>query len=107
MKIQLDKTLPLKVSGGFILMDKIGINSSHNLFLFKTSGFSMWPFLRGGQKIIIKKVLVRDLKVGDLILYRKDNQTICHRLIKKTREGQGQMLYVRGDNAFGFEPVAE
>lgn len=51
--MQLDKTLPLKVSGGFtcaregILMDKIGINSSHNLFLFKTSGFSMWPFLRG------------------------------------------------------------
>jgi len=76
--------------------------------LFETSGFSMWPFLRGREKLLIKKVPVEDLKIGDIILYEKDTQKICHRLVKKKNGREGVSLFVRGDNApYSSERVTE
>lgn len=66
-----------------------------DLLFFKTSGFSMRPFLKEGEKLVIKKTAAKDLRIGDIILYRLDNRLVCHRLIKKTK---GYSIYTRGDN---------
>jgi signal peptidase I len=70
-----------------------------DLYFFETIGFSMWPFLKAGQRLIIKRTSIEDLKIGDVILYLANNQRVCHRLIKKIRHRQGQFLYARGDNS--------
>lgn len=70
-----------------------------DLFFFKTVGFSMWPYLKPDERLIFKKVPAETLKIGDLVLYKANNQTICHRLVKKVGYRKRQLLYVRGDNS--------
>ena len=53
-----------------------------DIFFFKTEGFSMWPFLKPGGRLIFKKVPPETLRIGDVILYKADNQSICHRLVR-------------------------
>jgi signal peptidase I len=79
--------------------NRYGPKKSQDLILIDTGGFSMWPFLRPGQKLIIKKVSLRDLRIGDIILYKVDNQLICHRLLKITTGERENLLYVCGDNS--------
>ncbi len=79
-----------------------------DLSFFETTGFSMWPFLKAGEKLLIKKTPTEKLKVGDIIIYRADNQLVCHRLIKKIKEKEGYLLYVRGDSSVSWpEPITE
>jgi len=75
------------------------MNNTEDLLFFETSGFSMWPFMRPKDKLLIKKSPVDDLRAGDIILYRADKQLVCHRLIRKNRD----FLYARGDNSI-FSP---
>jgi hypothetical protein len=68
----------------------------------------MWPFLRGKEKLIIRKVSISDLKLGDLMLYKADKNVICHRLVKKARDKNRYIIYARGDASLGSpEPVKE
>ena len=79
-----------------------------NLSFFETTGFSMWPFLRGGEKLIIKRTPIGNLKVGGIIIYRANNQLVCHRLIRKAKERERYMLYARADGSLSSpEPVTE
>ena len=66
---------------------------------FETTGFSMWPFLRAGEKLIVKRTPLENLRVGDLIIYRANNQLVCHRLIKSVKEGERYSLYARADSS--------
>ena len=86
---------------------KSSANNNHNLSFFETTGFSMWPFLRTNDKLIVKKSYLNKLNIGDIILYSKDNHLICHRLIKKIRHNDRYTLYVRGDNSKSIELVYE
>jgi len=73
-----------------------------NPLLLKVTGFSMWPFLKAGRKLLIKKVLIETLKAGDIILYRKNNQLVCHRLVRVIKNKEKYSLYVRGDNSLSL-----
>ncbi len=70
-----------------------------DLSFFKTTGFSMWPFLKAGEKLLIKETPTEKLKIGDIVIYRAGSQLVCHRLIKKIRERERYLLYVRGDSS--------
>ncbi|MCK4809531.1 MAG: signal peptidase I [Candidatus Omnitrophica bacterium] len=79
-----------------------------DLILIKAVGFSMWPFLKTGERVVVKKVAAGSLRVGDIILYRAENQIVCHRLVKIIKNKGGCLLYARGDNNLSSgEPVAE
>ncbi len=57
---------------------------------------------------MVKKTPVEDLRVGDIILYRSNNQMICHRLVRKITCGSGYLLYTRGDASSNLgEPITE
>lgn len=73
---------------------------------FQTSGFSMWPFLRSGQKIIVKRAEIADLKLGDLILYRADSELVCHRFINRIKRKDGYFLYTQADASCLSSPEA-
>ena len=83
-----------------VRLDKITPDNKRNLFLFTTSGFSMWPFLKQGDRVIAKKIPVKELKIGDIALYQKNGQMICHRLVRKIVKEDDVLFYVRGDNSF-------
>jgi hypothetical protein len=70
---------------------------SPDFFFFETEGFSMWPSVKKGEKLIAKKASWEDLRPGDLVIYRAQNQiVVCHRLIKKDKLKELK-LYCRGD----------
>ena len=71
----------------------------------EASGFSMWPFLRAGDRLMVRKIPPKDLKIGDIILYIKDKQSICHRLVKKVKKGEKYTFYAQGDSSNSAEPV--
>ncbi len=78
------------------------------LSFFETTGFSMWPFLKAGEKLLTKRTQAGNLNVGDIIVYRTDNQLVCHRLIKKIKQRERYLLYVRGDSSVSSpEPITE
>lgn len=66
---------------------------------FETTGFSMWPFLRAGEKLIVKRTPPENLRAGDIIIYRANNQLVCHRLIRRVKEGERYLLYARADSS--------
>ncbi|MBN1794895.1 MAG: signal peptidase I [Candidatus Omnitrophica bacterium] len=67
---------------------------------YEASGFSMWPFLKKGERIIIRETPPDELKKGDAILYQRDGAVVCHRVIKKYCGGEGIIFFTRGDNSF-------
>lgn len=98
------------------------VEITENLLFIETKGFSMWPFLKTGEKLIIKSVPAGDLKIGDIILYKVDSQAlsaenqtpktehqlVCHRLVRKVACGSGYLLYTRGDTSPNLgEPITE
>lgn len=79
-----------------------GADKKEKIILIQTNGLSMRPFLKGGEKVIIKKTKAEDLKVGDIVAYRSCflDKIVCHRLIKRVREKNDFVLYTRGDACF-------
>lgn len=69
-----------------------------NFIFIETEGFSMWPFLKPGERLVVKRISSEGLKIGDIILYQSNTQIVCHRLVKKVRNKEGYLLYARGDN---------
>ena len=83
-------------------------DNNQNMFFLETKGYSMYPFLKSGSKVLVKRVGLDDLKVGDIVVYKTNGQTICHRVIGKCIEGIEVIVYARGDAASGVgEKVAQ
>lgn len=67
--------------------------SLEDIILHKTSGLSMWPFIKDGDMVSARPAGFSRIKFGDIILYRKNNQLICHRYIGKING----IFYARAD----------
>lgn len=74
--------------------------------LFQTAGFSMWPFLNPCQKIIVKRLPAADLKLGELVLYKTNDQLVCHRFIKRIKKSSGYFIYTQADASCLSRPEA-
>ena len=51
------------------------------------NGRSMYPLIKSGDSISIKFCNREDIKVGDIVAFRRGEITVVHRLIKKTGTG--------------------
>lgn len=61
---------------------------------FRAEGRSMWPFLRGGDGLVVEPVSTRNARVGDVLLYRTSHGgVVAHRLVGRS----GGRLRTRGD----------
>lgn len=57
----------------------------------------MFPLIKSGQKVYVKKVAESEINIGDVIVYRKEHLR-CHRVIKKYIFN-GKIVYMtKGDN---------
>jgi signal peptidase I len=81
-------------------------NKDAGLFYFDTSGYSMWPFLKQGSRVIAKKASLADLAIGDIVLYKSTgNGLICHRVVRKLKNNNERVIYVRGDNSSSLPEI--
>lgn len=61
------------------------------------SGNSMMPFLRQGDEAIVTRAAIYDLNTGDIVIFKKQEQYIAHRLLTKTIGINGYILTTKGD----------
>ncbi len=73
-------------------MDKI----IPNLKIFTAQGFgnSMLPLIKNNDQLIIKKLPFKNIQINDIVVFKKNNQIISHRVVYKTKN----YLYTQGDN---------
>ena len=76
------------------------------LLFTEVKGFSMRPFLWGGEKLVVKKIDIAELKAGDLLVYRSNDMRICHRFLCKGIKDGRPVFWTRGDSIpYGREEV--
>jgi len=71
----------------------------------RTQGSSMLPFIRMGDRVVIRPARVEQIKIGDIIAYSNNgqNNVTCHRLVKKV----GLQLVAKGDTHIrGYERIS-
>lgn len=63
---------------------------------------SMIPNFRRGDAVVVKKLSIEEkekLKEEDIIQYNLDGRTVVHRIIKKRKDKNGEVIYqTKGDN---------
>lgn len=61
-------------------------------------GQSMYPTIVSGDRIVIDRTKIEELKAGDIIAFGKDSLLICHR-IKEIREKNGRKYFITAGDA--------
>lgn len=61
---------------------------------FNTTGISMLPLIGPKDKLSFNAIQFSKIKINDLLLFRKNNELIVHRVIYKTK----RFLITKGDN---------
>jgi len=74
--------------------------SGSDTFSLTVNGTSMRPALRPGDRIVVQKTPVEQLQVGDLVVFRRENVVITHRLLR----GKDDQLLTKGDNMRLLDP---
>lgn len=65
-------------------------------------GYSMFPWINPSDKILIKKVPVERIKIGDIIVIHSEEAKVfvAHRVIRIQREIDGKSFLTKGDFLF-------
>ena len=75
--------------------------SDGGYFRIRGGGWSMLPFIRDSDEVILTSIKTDKLRVGDILLYkRKNSQYVIHRLFSKD-DGEGYSFI--GDNQSTIE----
>ncbi len=89
-----------------VLTDHLGFNDlpeladvllTHKKFRMIIEGSSMYPALQTGDLVDVERIAEDRLQVGDLILFWKEHQLICHRLVGLSEEDGQVRVRAKGD----------
>lgn len=69
---------------------------------FTISGISMEPFLKSGDRVVVRTVYSEQLKRGDIIAFRSEGRVIIHRLMGGRKTDKGLVYCQKGDNLGGW-----
>lgn len=58
---------------------------------------SMTPVFSRGDAVILKKIDAEDVKIGDVLVFKKDDLVITHRVTKIKEENSKLYFYTKGD----------
>ncbi len=84
-----------------LLQEKI---EEMKLINFEISGSSMYPYLKAGDRVLVEHIDPGELRFGDIVTYRINNDLCSHRfiyMIKKTGSILG--IVTKGDNIADFD----
>jgi len=71
--------------------------------LLRTVGFSMGYSIRSGEGVVIKAVPENRIRFGDVIVFDRENQLVCHRVVGFATNAQGRVFLTKGDPLVGFD----
>ena len=71
---------------------------------------SMVPLIQPGDSVLISKAAAEQIRPGDVVIFRRGEDMIVHRVLKKLRSDDGLLFLEKGDNSgvcrtFGTEDV--
>ncbi|NOZ47608.1 MAG: signal peptidase I [Chlorobi bacterium] len=66
-------------------------------------GFSMFPFIRRGDIVYIKKINNEYLKIGDVVVFKTNLKFIAHRLIKINFKNSEAVYTCKGDSMIKYD----
>ncbi len=72
-------------------------------FRLSVSGSSMFPSIRDGDIVVVEPCDSRDLRLGDIVFYRRPRGHTAHRLVGRCDGGAN--LITRGDALAPCDPV--
>ena len=78
-----------------------------NYTFFYVYGQSMFPTLRHGDKVLIKKAPPSEIKTKDIIVYNANNCVVSHRVIKIVNTSSALVFYTRGDFNRSIETIPD
>ena len=94
--------LPLLI---LVIMLAILVSGLFKYQLIAVASGSMVPVFNRGDAVLIKQLEsseIKNLKVGDIIVFIKDKKTVMHRIIEKEEIKEGTFVYkTKGDNNNG------
>ena len=74
--------------------------------LINTTGLSMGDSIRSGETIVARKVLEKQIRFGDVIIFERKNEFVCHRIVRILKKTGGNHFLTKGDSLKCFdEPV--
>lgn len=86
-----------KKSGHTDIREFIGVLLEDNRQLqFRMKGYSMFPYLRPGDRGTVQKCTAAELKPGDIIVFYLQSNLVAHRFLHR----EGEFLTAKGDNNF-------
>jgi len=73
-------------------------------FRFQAGGSSMYPFIRGGDVLLVESVAPARLRPGEIIFYHRGGTShMVHRLVRRV-EKDGRLIFIaQGDNLVGAD----
>ena len=77
---------------------------------FQAKGWSMRPFIRDGDFIVVSPIENSSIKTGDVVFYlTTENKIIVHRVIKKYKKDKDNriMMFIKGDATFSYPEKIE
>lgn len=72
----------------------------------RVEGTSMRPLMRPGDTVSLRLAEASELKTGDLIAFRQDENLIVHRLIRARKLDKSLWLCQKGDNLSGWSWIS-
>ncbi len=65
----------------------------------RAQGYSMFPTVRPGDVLIVERVSLQQVKVGDVVVMSRSSGLLSHRVISIGRDAESALLITRGDTS--------
>lgn len=86
------------IFGGLLIVAACFLVGIFPIHLRAVATGSMYPEINVGDAVLVKKIDIKDLKVGDIIEYQIEDQYVIHRIINKEEKNGVWELEMKGDN---------
>lgn len=70
-----------------------------NYFVGKGQGMSMEPMINEGDNLYVEKTRLKDIKIGDIVVFYRNKNFIGHRVLKIKEN----YIFAKGDNSLFFD----
>jgi signal peptidase I len=66
---------------------------------------SMEPLIRPGDKVLVSKIEPAEIRRGDIIVFRRGDDLIVHRVLKKWQTADGLRFGEKGDRGYTYRMI--
>lgn len=86
------------------------VQDDSTFLLYSTWGWSMFPFIRSDDYVVVKKVPLETIRPGDIIVFESGSKTkICHHVVGIKKINDVLWFYTKGHKSVSSnsEPTAQ